>query len=87
MAGALAERCARQGLEVHYLTPASRVSEWTIHTLEQPRIQARLLGLGVHVHTGLALAEVQPGAGGLAVTTRCVYTAGGRPWNAGACCS
>jgi dimethylamine/trimethylamine dehydrogenase len=74
MAGALAERCARDGLEVHYLTPASRVSEWTIHTLEQPRIQARLLELGVHVHTGLALDEVQPGAGGLAVTTRCIYT-------------
>jgi dimethylamine/trimethylamine dehydrogenase len=77
MAGALAERCARQGLQVHYLTPASMVSEWTIHTMEQPRIQARLLELGVHVRTGVALADVQSGAEGLAITTRCVYTGRG----------
>jgi dimethylamine/trimethylamine dehydrogenase len=74
IAAALAERCARQGLEVHYLTPANMVSEWTTHTMEQPRIQARLLELGVHVHTGVALASVQSSGGRVAVTTRCVYT-------------
>jgi dimethylamine/trimethylamine dehydrogenase len=74
MAGARAERLARQGLQVHYMTPGAKVSEWTEMTMEQPRIQARLLQLGVHIHASQALVAVQAAAGGLAVTARCIYT-------------
>jgi dimethylamine/trimethylamine dehydrogenase len=49
MGGVLAELLAREGRRVTLVTPASRASEWTDHTMEQPRIQARLLELATSV--------------------------------------
>ena len=47
MGGVLAERLARMGCTVTLVTPAALVSIWTQNTLEQERIQRRLLGLDV----------------------------------------
>ncbi len=49
MAGLIAERCAMEGAKVCYVTPAAMVSPWTANTLEQHRIQKRLLELGVEI--------------------------------------
>ena len=49
LGGVLAERLRNQGREVMLVTPAERVSAWTVNTLEQHAIQARLLHLGVRV--------------------------------------
>ncbi len=43
----LAERCAAAGINTSYLSPAAMVSPWTVNTLEQHRIQTRLLECGV----------------------------------------
>jgi dimethylamine/trimethylamine dehydrogenase len=70
MGGVLAELLAAEGHEVTLVTPESRVSEWTVNTLEQHRIQRRLLELGVTVvasHTLLA-------AGDAHVRLACVYS-------------
>ena len=68
MAGALAERLRRLGHEVHLVTPAAKVSEFTDMTMEQQRIQSGLLRLGVHIHTNQAMASVTSCADGLCVT-------------------
>ncbi|WP_249138125.1 oxidoreductase [Phenylobacterium montanum] len=57
MAGVLAELLAGRGLAVTYATPASVVSAFTDYTLEQAKIQARLIRLGVQVRCGVALAD------------------------------
>jgi dimethylamine/trimethylamine dehydrogenase len=51
MGGVLAELLAREGRHVTLVTPAARVSEWTINTMEQERIQRRLIELGVEILT------------------------------------
>ncbi|MEM7565121.1 MAG: NADH:flavin oxidoreductase, partial [Pseudomonadota bacterium] len=40
------------------LTPATMVSSWTENTLEQPKIQARLIDLGVEIVTAHAIEQV-----------------------------
>ena len=75
MGGALAERLARAGLEVHLVTPATMVSAWTEMTLEQARIQARLLELGVRLHLGAELADARAVGAGLALRLQSVYSA------------
>ena len=45
----LAEQLRRAGLEVTLVTPADRVSAWTVNTLEQPLIQRRLRELSIAV--------------------------------------
>jgi dimethylamine/trimethylamine dehydrogenase len=70
MAGVLAELLVAEGRRVTFVTPAARVSEWADHTMEQERIQARLLTLGVAVETSQAL--LLSGAGG--VRLACAYT-------------
>lgn len=60
MGGSIAERCRMLGNEVCLVTPASKVSIWTEYTLEQEKIQSRLLSHGVEIivsHRLLALAE------------------------------
>ncbi len=74
LAGALAERFARDGFEVHLLTPATKVSEWAAMTMEQPRIQARLMDLGVHVQTAVDLLGISESEGGLALSLTSIYT-------------
>jgi dimethylamine/trimethylamine dehydrogenase len=74
MAGALAERLRKQGLEVHLVTPSVKVSEFTDMTMEQHRIQSGLLKMGVQIQTNTALAGVTALAGGLSVELAHTYS-------------
>ena len=70
MAGALAERLALAGHEVHYVTTAALASSWTVLTNEQDFLQARLIEAGVAIHPLKALKSQEVGE----VTLGCVYT-------------
>jgi dimethylamine/trimethylamine dehydrogenase len=70
LGGVLAELLASEGSQVTLVTPAPRASEWTVNTMEQERIQRRLLEAGVAVATSRALTGAAPGT----VRTACVYT-------------
>ena len=61
MGSTLAERFRLQGHEVCLLTPESLVSIWTEKTLEQAKIQARLLDLDVDIVVSHELLEVSVG--------------------------
>jgi len=61
LGGVLAELLARDGFEVHVVTPAAQVSSWTVNTMEVVKIQRRLLEAGVTLHTSLAVTAVQAG--------------------------
>lgn len=74
MAGAMAERLRKLGLEVHLVTPAVKVSEFTDMTMEQYRIQSGLLKLGVQIHTNTSLAHVSAAGGGLLVDLANTYS-------------
>ena len=58
MGGVLAELLAARGLRVTLVTPANLVSEWSINTLEQHRIQSGLIDLGVGIVTAHGLRSV-----------------------------
>lgn len=75
LAGALAERYARAGVEVHYVTPASKVSEWTEQTMEQSRIQTRLIALGVRIHCNRRLLSATAMGSAIRVNLACTYGA------------
>jgi dimethylamine/trimethylamine dehydrogenase len=47
MAGLLAEKLCAEGHDVTYVTPAPDVSHWTHNTMEQRRIQTKLMKTGV----------------------------------------
>lgn len=68
--GVLAEMLAKAGRTVYMITPASEVSTWTQHTLEQQRIQTRLLELDVHIFQQRSLAQAKSGE----IEVACVYT-------------
>jgi dimethylamine/trimethylamine dehydrogenase len=70
MGGVLAELLASEGHEVTVVTPEGRVSQWTENTMEQHRIQRRLLEMGVTAVTAQTLA----GAGADSARISCVYT-------------
>src|SRR5262249_35917355 len=70
MGGMIAELLIAQGCEVTLVTPASEVSNWTRHTLEQHMIQARLLKLGVRIMTNRAVTGIDKGS----ATSACVFT-------------
>ena len=70
MGGVIAEALRRAGLDVTLATPANEVSTWTTKTVEQHRIQARILGLGIVLETGTVLASI----GGDAVILESIYT-------------
>jgi len=57
----MAEKLCLDAADVTYVTPATEVASWTHNTLEQHRIQARLLQIGVRVVTAHNLARVAPG--------------------------
>jgi dimethylamine/trimethylamine dehydrogenase len=61
LGGVLAELLARDGFEVHVVTPAAQVSSWTVNTMEVVKIQRRLLEAGVMLHTSQAVTAVQAG--------------------------
>ena len=70
MGSVIAELLISRGCRVIFLTPSSRVAEWSFNTLEQAAIQARLLEGGADVRVTRGLAHVGNGA----VTARCTYT-------------
>ncbi|MGO9993813.1 MAG: FAD-dependent oxidoreductase [Steroidobacteraceae bacterium] len=67
----LAEKLQAAGHDVTLVTPAERVSAWTVNTLEQRIIQKRLLQLGVRVVLNHNVLEFDRNRAVL----ECVYTA------------
>ena len=70
MGGALAEKLAAAGHEVHYVTTAAVASSWTVMTNEQDFLQARLIEAGVEIHPLKSLKAQENGE----VNLSCVYT-------------
>jgi dimethylamine/trimethylamine dehydrogenase len=70
LGGVLAELLRAQGREVVIVTPATEVSGWMHHTLEQGRIQTRLLNAGIEITTNRNLVEIRSGE----IEIACVYT-------------
>ena len=70
LGGVLAELLAGEGYDVALVTPAADISNWTHHTLEQYRIQQRLLNLGVDLYPQRTVVRVT----GTEVVTACVFT-------------
>ncbi|MEX1234522.1 MAG: FAD-dependent oxidoreductase [Roseovarius sp.] len=70
MGGILAELLRDQGHEVTLVTPAGDVSTWTHNTLEQTRIQKRLIEMGVQIIPLHNVARVGRGR----VALSCIYT-------------
>ena len=60
MGSVLAELLIARGCEVHFVTPATKVAEWTTNTLEQTQIQRRLMQIGVTIHTNTAPESIGP---------------------------
>jgi dimethylamine/trimethylamine dehydrogenase len=59
MGGVLAELLAAQGYKVSLVTPAPLVSYWSQYTLEQERIQSKLMKLGVKLYPQNVLSEIE----------------------------
>jgi dimethylamine/trimethylamine dehydrogenase len=70
MGGVLAELLRADGIAVTLVTPAATASSWTTATMEQHRIQRRLLELGVDIQASRAVTATS--AQGVATT--CVFT-------------
>jgi dimethylamine/trimethylamine dehydrogenase len=62
LGGVLAELLIQHGCDVTLVTPAPLVSYWTQFTLEQSKIQARLMKLGVRLWPQTLLSAIQPAA-------------------------
>jgi len=58
MGGVLAELLAGQGCSVRLVTPAPLISYWSQYTLEQERIQHKLMKLGVKLHPQNIVSEI-----------------------------
>ncbi|MEJ2751921.1 MAG: FAD-dependent oxidoreductase [Chloroflexota bacterium] len=59
LGGVIAEKLVQEGNSVILVTPAPLVSTWTENTLEQQKIQARLMDLGVTLKTQQRLESIQ----------------------------
>ena len=70
MGSVLAELLVQNGNRVTFLTPATKAAEWSVNTLEQGFIQARLLEIGVDVRVTRAVTEVKADG----VSACCTYT-------------
>lgn len=70
MASVLAELLVSRGCQVSLVTPATKVAEWTVNTLEQATIHRRLLEIGVSLHLSKSVDRVHDRG----VTTSCTYT-------------
>jgi dimethylamine/trimethylamine dehydrogenase len=62
LGGVLAELLAKAGKRVTLVTPAPRVSEWSVNTMEQERIHRRLVEVGVELATAQTLVAVEGGS-------------------------
>ena len=70
LGGVVAEKLRNDGYEVTLVATAPEVSSWTRNTLEQHRIQARVLELGIEVLTAHNVVNI----GAAALTVACIYT-------------
>lgn len=70
IAAGLADLLASEGHQVIYVTPAGTVAEWASYTVEQSRLQARLINQGVALMTGQIVTSLGPQTAHLA----CAYT-------------
>lgn len=70
MAGLIAEKLRAQGHDVTYVTPLADVSHWTHNTMEQDRIQTKLMQMGVQIIPLHNVSMVDTEAAQLS----CVYT-------------
>ena len=59
MGGVLAEWLARHGCQVSLVTPAPLISYWSQFTLEQERIQHKLMQLGVQLYPQHVLSQIE----------------------------
>jgi dimethylamine/trimethylamine dehydrogenase len=59
MGGVLAELLATNGCSVSLVTPAPLISYWSQFTLEQERIQHKLMRLGVKLYPQHVFAEIE----------------------------
>ena len=59
MGGVLAELLARHGCQVSLVTPAPLISYWSQFTLEQERIQHKLMQLGVQLYPQHVLNQIE----------------------------
>ena len=70
MGSVIAELLATEGRETRLVTPDPMAASWTSNTLEQHRVQARLMAVGVEVIACHSMASI--GSGRAVVT--CVYS-------------
>lgn len=70
MGSVIAEVLAARGCRVDFVTPATKVAEWTQNTLEQAVIMRRLLSLGINVIASKAPEAIGDGE----VTLGCTWT-------------
>ena len=70
MGGVLAEKLRFEGHEVSLVTPAPDISNWTHNTMEQRRIQKKLIEIGVKLFPQHNLNSVHNGY----VELSCVFT-------------
>ena len=70
MGGVLAESLINQGCTVSLLTPEAVASSWTYNTMEQHRIQKKLMEMGVDIVPHRVLDEIKANS----VVTACAYT-------------
>jgi dimethylamine/trimethylamine dehydrogenase len=70
MGSVLAELLVQDGCRVTFITPAGEVATWARNTLEQEKIQTRLLNLGVDIRPHRALTGASRGG----VEIACVFT-------------
>jgi dimethylamine/trimethylamine dehydrogenase len=70
MGSVIAEALVMAGCQVDFVTPATKVAEWTENTLEQAVIMRRLLSLGVNVIPSKAPEAIGAGE----VSLGCTWT-------------
>lgn len=70
MGGVMAERLRSSGCTVTLMTPAADASNWTHITMEQHRIQKKLMEMGVDIIPHRNVAEIRKNA----LVASCVYT-------------
>ncbi len=80
MGGVLAELLVKEGFAVTLVTSAAVVSSWSFNTMEQHKIQARLMQLGVNICASMVLQKIEAGE----ATLVCGFTGRTKKITAGA---
>jgi len=70
LGGLIAEKLRSDGHDVTLVTTGAVVSAWAVHTMEQDRIQSRVMGMGVEVIASHNLAHIDA----TEATLACLYT-------------